>query len=340
MHQARIVLCFLLLLAGGFVPAAEDAVPTAAGNAGCLVGMGFSGAQGAIGIGATLVSADAKLWPQSELDAVLPIRAQWLTAVRDRTALGWLDKKRADRDRLVPIPGIVDNLEEGLAYCDGLDKAARTRPDLLAAEARRDLSIRDVFSESNALRGEIVHIAGTLRLVHAQTVPEMLRGLGIEKLYEGWVIDRDNPRRTWCIVFTELPEELKHIKSDELHAEIEFDGYFLKILTYEAQGTKSDPNRIEEAPLVLGRRPVVRPIPAMAGGDPWSELIVPGLAALVIVILGSLGLFTWSYRRGDRSIHRKIEAQKMVVIPDTIPDPPEPKKADVAQGKLPEDWMR
>src|SRR5438105_858958 len=118
-----------------------------------------------------------------------------------------------------------------------------------------------------SLRGVVVHVEGTLLRVNPQTVPAELEQAGITSLYEGWVLDRHNPRQVWYLVFTDLPQEIRYETNKSLEAEVEFDGYYLKVMRYEALGTQRDPGRPEEAVVVIGRAPLIKSVGA-TGRDP------------------------------------------------------------------------
>jgi hypothetical protein len=285
---------------------------------------------------------EAKL-PPEELNEIKQIKKHWLDSIEDGKPLGGVDRICIRKGNKIvlgqPIDGVSSNPEEGEAFRDALLKASITNPEVMAASALRGLTNNDVISNSREFRGKVIHVEGRLRRINAQSVSDELEKHGIEHLWEGWVLDRHSERPIWCIVFTELPEELKDVKQDEVDFEIEFDGYYLKMFPYESVGTLQHPHRTEEALLVLGRMPTVLGRPASSRRDPWSEFIAPSMAALVIVMLGVLGILAWSFRRGDRKVRLAVDATKVVVIPERIPDSPEATARQTEQGELPPDWM-
>jgi hypothetical protein len=344
--------CTLLILSFS-VAHAEDSASispsnTAAASAASLIGIGFGGCRDTV---TTIAGLDSRLWPQPELEAVVPLQPRFLAKVKDMRGIGWLgtDKNSAR------IPDVFDNPDEGLAFVDAIGKAARTPAKVFADDARRDLRNSDFLNEALAnverekarargivaqgvlggsvgqagwrstcnqprptLRGTVVHLEGSLRRVYPQNVPTDLERAGIKNLYEGWVLDQSNPKKVWYILFTDLPPEIGEQTNENLAADVEFDGYYLKVMRYEAIGTKGFPNRPEEAVVVVGRAPIVIRVGA-AQRDPWSEVIAPGLAVVTCLILGGIIIMNWRYRRGDRKLLAAIEAKRPVVIPDTIP---------------------
>ncbi len=342
---SALLLSFVVSLAGEPAPSAAE---SAAASATSLIGIGFGGGRDT----ATAVAGlDSRLWPQSELEAVVPLQPRFLTRVKDMRGIGWLgtDKNSAK------VPDVFDNPDEGLAFVDAIGKAARTPAKVFADAARRDLRNSDFLNEGLAnvdrekartrgniaqgvlgggvgragwrstcdqpqptLRGSIVHIEGSLYHVYPLKVPIELELAGIKSLYEGWIIEPGNPKKVWCIWFTELPQEIGEQTNANLNADITFDGYYMKVMRYTAIGTKGFPNRPEEAVVIVGRAPIVDRVGAPPR-DPWSEVIAPGLAVITFLILGGVILMNWRYRRGDRRLLAAIEAKRAVVIPDTIP---------------------
>jgi hypothetical protein len=306
-------------------------VATASANAVSLVGLGFNGGGGWFDINLALHGLDVILWPQPEFDAVLPIRPTWLCAVQDMTPFNWVPA----RNKNAP----PENAEEGLAFCDGLNKAARTRPEVFSRSARSDLSVHDLISQPAAVRGQVVRLRGKLCRVLAVDVPASLEQLGIKKLYEGWVLDQNDATQPWCIYFTEIPRELYQTKENELDVPITFDGYFIKLLKYEADGgaRKGEPGKTMKAPILLGRSPMVVNMNKAAEQDIWSEMLVPMLGGFTVAAVGILGLLTWSFRRDDRKVRARL-VQRDVVIPETISGTLEPKRT--LRVNVPPDWLQ
>jgi hypothetical protein len=321
-------------------------------SAASFIGIGFGGC----GNSATTVAGlGSRLWPQPELDAVVPLQSRFLAKVKDMRGIGWLGTQVGSRGSETRVPEVFDNPDEGLAFLDAIGKAARTPPEIFARAATRELRNSDFLNEAldnverekartrgmiaqgvlggsvgqagwrstcdvprPTLRGSVIHLEGTLHRVYPQNIPTDLERAGITHLYEGWVLDKANPKKVWYILFTNLPPEIGEQTNENLAADIKFDGYYLKVMRYTAIGTKGFPNRPEEAVVVVGRTPIVVSTGA-APRDPWSEVIAPGLAVVTCLILGSMIIMTWRYRRGDRKLLAAIQARRPVVIPDTIP---------------------
>jgi hypothetical protein len=356
--SVRQLLAFLLLLSVTCVRADDppDPIAIASTSAASLIGLGFNGGPGCQDVAVVLTGIDGTLWPQRELDAVVPLRSHFLSAVHDLTGLGGLaTKKMGPGGAEVKVPGVVDNPDEDLAFRDAIIKASRTSTDVFAQFARRDLNNSDFLAEGienferdrarargtqgqaivggvvgplawrrsldeprETLRGAVVHFEGTLRRVNPQNLGADLEQAGVAKRWEGWVLDRNNPRHVWYIIFTELPENFPRVSNENLSEEIEFDGYYMKVLRSESLGTQSDPHRLEEAVVVVGRSPVIKTAPS-AKGDPWSEFLAPGIATFFGLTVVLVGLLTWSFRRSDRKFRARLEANRTVVIPDVIP---------------------
>src|SRR5262249_8633594 len=138
-----------------------------------------------------------------------------------------------------------------------------------------------------------------------------LRDVGIETVYEGWIVPKDEPRgNPVSVVFSELPDGTA--PADLVNKWVSFAGYSFKLLLYESkEQDKTDPkkNVWKKAPLLLGRAIVVRPDPEGAPSVSWQSFATVA-TAVVIGLLGiALGLGWW-FRREDQRTKQEINAYR------------------------------
>jgi hypothetical protein len=224
-------------------------------------------------------------WADPEVPALTP---RLLRAVEDGKPVATYDRNEAE----------AEAWSEAVARAHAAGRAA------LAAKARRDVTYGQAWQEPAKYRGDVIHLEGRLVEVREVPLPANVRAAGVDRLYEGWVFDRDFRDNPWCVVFSELPAAVK--PGQGLDEAVSFDGYFFKRYRYEARDSRK-PGEAREVPLVIGAAlTFTAPPRADAGGLPHTYELLP----LWLVLIGSLvalavGL-TWWFRRGDRLVRARL----------------------------------
>lgn len=191
-------------------------------------------------------------------------------------------------DDSVVFAGLQDkaplNLRDNPALAELLDRARKVSATDLAAEARRDVGLVQLIQQPDRHRGLPIHVEGTARQISRNEVDDpLLTRQG--HLYEAWVYATDEPRYPFCLMFEVPPEGLPGGR--DIHEFVGFDGYFLKLLAYDAGDMK------RFAPLLVGRLgwspgEAARAAEARAG---WLDRPFPGLPySRRHVMLGLLGV--------------------------------------------------
>jgi hypothetical protein len=221
-------------------------------------------------------------------------------------------KYRIDKDRLI-FAGIKDdervqseaeNNDEFLSYNEVFLFAHQFRAEDLEANARRDVSFKDLMSRTrDEFKLDLVYLEGRLARVLRREPTPTLAAAGISAVYEGWLVPKDDADPV-CIVFSELPPEITPAKELVPQPRVQFAGYVFKVIRYEAQSDFSDPGRgkMRRAPLLIGKSVTVIPTPVRSPGADWHGTFVP---ALLIGVggLSAIGFgLAWWYRRGDRAV--------------------------------------
>ena len=157
-------------------------------------------------------------------------------------------------DRSVAFESVTDrtpmSLRDNAAYALLLDRARGRTPDALAGESRRDILLTHLWERPERYRGVPVHIDGSaLRVLRYES---KLSKTGW--LYEAWIDTPDSGRFPYVCVFEEAPKGFPI--GANVSERVVFNGYFLKIMKYEA----SDVARARPArrPDRLGPQPVGR----------------------------------------------------------------------------------
>jgi hypothetical protein len=274
-------------------------------GAATLIGVGFNGGKGLIMELALLKEGDRQhVWKLQETDKALPLNRKLLAHVLDGEPLAMLPSFRA-RGNQGPLPDLGNiNDDEALVFCEALYKANLTSTGAFANSARRDLTFADLFNTPAKYRGEVVHFEGLLYRIRRIDPPPNARIKGVDHLYEGWVFD---PQRYGvnpvCLVFTELPAGLA--VGEKMNCQVSFDAYFFK--KYRYQSADSKPGWAREAPLFIGRSPVLSPEKQPTSDSlAWSTPLLVGFLGMVLATgFIAIGLHWW-FRRGDRRIQDQL----------------------------------
>ena len=198
---------------------------------------------------------------------VEPDRGPIFAAIRDRTHIG---------------------LADNAAYRELLARARRTAPAELARHSRRDLMFTHLWENPDRYRGVPVHLEGTaLKSLSYEVGPELAPG---GRLYEAWVVTPDSQKYPYVLVFEDPPDRFP--AGPGISERVTFDGYFLKLLAYEA-GDKP-----RAAPMLVGR---LRWTPFRPGGaeDPGRSTLrwlFAGMGALTVFSFIRWGLYLRSRR--------------------------------------------
>jgi hypothetical protein len=210
-------------------------------------------------------------------EVVVSDKAPEFETVSDRTPLGFRDNA---------------------AYSYLLDKARAVPAAELAGKARRDVLLTHLWERPELYRGVPVHILGTAR----RTLRYESKLSRTGWLYETWVVTPDERKVPYCCVSEEVPEGFP--LGANVAETVVFNGYFLKIMRYEATDTvRGSPLLVGklgwDAPVAGGGGPVA---PAIPGGA-MSPRLFWSLVALGVIFLLSFGRWIHqllSFLRGSR----------------------------------------
>jgi hypothetical protein len=162
--------------------------------------------------------------------------------------------QRADEAKIAPPEDSIEfraiedrtrlSFKENAAYAELLKRARTTSPAKLAAESARHVMFSQLFSRPARFRGVLVHVDGNaLRvMVHDELNHELVPN-GV--IYEAWVVTSDSQKNPLVLVFENPP--MGFPVGDKLYERVTFDGYFLKLLAYQAGDV------MRSAPMLVGR---------------------------------------------------------------------------------------
>lgn len=235
--------------------------------------------------------------------------------------------ERADLPRPVaggpPLPPPATGIEfEGIhdktamsprdnpAYLKLLQRVREKSPAELARESRRGIFFSQLIDNPERYRGLPIHIEGLVRRSMRQETPGshlFTRGF----YFESYATTPDSSKFPWILVFEDAPKGFPI--GGDLKEPVSFDGYFLKLLAYEAGDTA------RFAPLLVGRihwqaSPTAPKPPAAHWSAPSWVAVALGL--LVILMLARWTLFARRYFRP--SVPRPSSAVRDEIAPEDL----------------------
>ncbi len=153
--------------------------------------------------------------------------------------------KPVEPDRSVEFETVTDRtpmaLRDNAAYALLLERARGRTPAELARESRRDILMTHLWERPERYRGVPIHLDGTaLRVLRYES---KLSQTGW--LYEAWINTPDAGRFPYTCVFESPPGGFPI--GPNLSERVVFNGYFLKIMKYEAADVARG------APVLVGR---------------------------------------------------------------------------------------
>lgn len=183
------------------------------------------------------------------------------------------------------------SLRDSAAY-DVLLHLSRDRPyEELNRQSRHDILFSQILDNPQRYRGLPIHLNGTvLRVLQQDARGSSLFPRG--QYFEAYAITPDSGNFPWFLVFEEAPANLQ--VGDDLRQHITFDGYFLKLLSYQAADT------LRVAPVLVGRFPSALESVVRHPESNWSR-DTTWLAILIVVLTFYIGVRVYFQLRRYRS---------------------------------------
>jgi hypothetical protein len=136
------------------------------------------------------------------------------------------------------------SFRETAAYARLLEQARQAAPAKLAASSARHVMYSQLWERPQRYRGVPIHVEGWARrvLVHDEMNPALAPG---GKIFEAWVFTSESQNNPYVLVFDQPPAGFP--VGDKLEERVAFDGYFFKLLAYQAGDVA------RAAPMLVGR---------------------------------------------------------------------------------------
>jgi hypothetical protein len=192
-------------------------------------------------------------------EPVVPDSAPEFESVTDRTAMGFRDNA---------------------AYSYLLQKARKLTLPELARQSRRDIMLTHFWDRPELYRGVPIHLAGTIKRLIRYEAKMSKTGW----IYEASIFTREAGTYPYQCVFEDLAIGLP--LGVELSEKVGFDGFFLKIMKYQAGDI------VRGAPVLVGKldwKPLSEGGPAAPAGWQNGGLLYWSLIAVGAMFFISLG---------------------------------------------------
>lgn len=205
--------------------------------------------------------------------------------------------------------------------------------------ARKGLAFRDLVKDVRRdYQFELVYFKGRLKRLREAKPNRPLAEGGVKALYECWVFP-DDAADPMCVVTTELPEGLTPAKEYSPGKPVAFAGYSFKLMQYESsQPNPKDPSQFvrRRAPLILAKTLTLLPGPEPYDDKKWRDGFIPGILALLGVVVAVILGLTWWFGRGAKNLQREIneryEKQNPFAAGAEAPTSPAPDGGPPAPG--------
>jgi hypothetical protein len=231
-----------------------------------------------------------------------------------------------DEAKMIRSAPTDSNWPELAAYNRVLLHAARFSPEELEKYARDDVKFADLFEDvRKSYQFKSVKLEGRLISLRRMEVNNELRAAGLTSVFEGWLIPANEPRgNPVCVVFSEPLEGVEPNKDGRVNAWVTFAGYSFKKMRYEsAEPDPKNPakNLDKYAPLLIGKRPIVRRDPDVSSDLNWGLFSTVVIGCCVLAAVAAGGLLLW-YRGGDRKSKAAVAAARGRNPFDAAANPP------------------
>ncbi len=118
--------------------------------------------------------------------------------------------------------------------------------DDLWERAQKDRYFTHLGQTPEKHRGELIGMKVSLRRAVRHPSETQKNAAGVEQVYEAWGVTDESRTGLYCLLFYDLPPQLPMRPS--IHEQVQFVGYFLKLISYEDALGKT-----RWAPLLVGR---------------------------------------------------------------------------------------
>lgn len=166
----------------------------------------------------------------------------------------------------------------------------------------------NLWEEPQVHRGQPVRLRLNVRRVLSYQAGE--NNLGITQLYEAWGWTTDSKSFPYVVVFPELPAGLP--LGADVNAEVEFAGYFLKVMAYDAYETRRG------APLLIGQLRLLQPTATNSPTWPQPRELILWAGGLLTAVGLAIAFGIRQYRQSHPSLAAIITKTSETVQPRLV----------------------
>jgi hypothetical protein len=200
-----------------------------------------------------------------------------------------------------------------------------TPSDELRARSGGPASYLQIYRQTDAYRGQLVDLRGTIRRAHHVTAPE--NSLGIEQYTQCWLFLDGGPREPIVVYVLDPPATLP--EGMTLAEPVQLTGIVYKRWSYQAA------DRLAVAPVLLAKDLTLLAVPSATAAPPSSPPNRQSTFLLVATTAGAAVLITAVAFR--YSAHRYRSTQRKEQLPDTISPPSFDASPEASPARSPGD---
>lgn len=244
------------------------------------------------------------IWAELEFANELapPLNQDWLDDIVDGRPLPDLRGKAKDELPKSALPTYN-------AFCEALIYSFQLPPDVFKKSAKENVDIKfpQLWNEPKINRGKVIPVQGRLIRVRKWGAPWPAKKEGIQDVYEGWLYGDTKHSTPYVLIFAVLPEGVP--VTEKIRRQASFEGYFLGRFRFRVGpiGEQSD----MDIPLFIGPTIRVAPEETVPLDDtPFSFVVLVGVVALLVGLVGVIIGISWWFQKGDNAIQTKLAARR------------------------------
>ena len=251
-------------------------------------------------------------------------------------------------------PFNLDSPDDREAFYQMLAAVGRAKPGQLLRRAEENLpktpenwrwtnrqgqeqySVVPLFNEPDSQRGQLVELSGVARRIERVPVgePDIVARFGIDHYYQVSLFTDDSQGNPLTFCVRELPRGMPYGNLPRYGEAVRIAGFFFKTWSYRVPKTADPalgpdaPKTVQQlSPLLIGRSLTWRRTPPPPADNRFSNILIGGLFALVMVIVWFVA---WRTRRRERKwlakmetppkLDARIDLDQVGQHPDSTPD--------------------
>jgi hypothetical protein len=255
-------------------------------------------------------AAERVAWHPETLLGKLGMDVGLYDTVVNRTRLSGLD-----REAFYQMLAAVGRAKPG-ELRDAAQAELKTADEPLVRTDRdgnRHFSVAPLFNQPDEQRGRLVVLSGNARRVLRVPVADqdIINRFGIDHYYNIYLFTDDSMDNPVVFCVRSLPQGMPIGDGPTYVEYVEIAGFFFKTWAYNIATAPGQPEKMQLAPLLIGREPVWYKSPA-----PMDTRLIGAIAGgLFLVAMVAIWFAVWRLGRGDQEFHNRTLSKAIAPEP-------------------------